>query len=146
MKKLLVIVTIILASYSFSNAQELGIRLGNVYGGNVAIDAIFATGEFNRVHADASFGGDGFAVDLIWDFLYRPLGGEPFNWYVGVGPYIVLGDPFWLGAVGEIGLEYHFNTAPIVIGADWRPAISIVKETDLHFNGFGLNIRYRFGE
>lgn len=145
MKKLLLVVTIILASYSFINAQELGIRLGDVSGGNVAIDAIFSTGQFNRVHADASFG-NGFAIDVIWDFIYRPIGDEPFNWYVGVGPYAVIGDPFWLGAVGEIGLEYRFNTVPIVIGADWRPSISIIETTDLHFNGFGLNIRYRFGE
>ncbi len=144
MRKLLLIALVIITSYSYGNAQELGVRLGDVSGGNVAIDAIFSTGQFNRVHADASFG-NGLAVDVIWDFLYRPIGDEPFNWYVGVGPYAVIGDPFWLGAVGEVGLEYRFNTVPIVIGADWRPSLSIVETTDLHFNGFGFNVRYRFG-
>jgi len=145
MKRFLAIMAFVIGFYSYNNAQEIGVRLGDVSGGNVAIDAIFSTGQFNRIHADVSFG-DGLAVDLIWDFIYRPLGEEPFLWYVGVGPYAVLGDPFWLGAAGEIGIEYRFETVPIIIGADWRPSLSIVEETDLHFNGFGVNVRYYFGE
>ncbi len=145
MKKLLLIVAVVIASYSFSNAQELGIRFGDVSGGNVAIDAIFGTGEFSRIHADVSFG-NGVGIDVLWDFLYRPLGGEAFNWYVGVGPYIQIADPFWLGVAGEIGLEYKFASVPISISGDWRPLISIIESTDFHAGGFGFNVRYVFGE
>ena len=144
MKKLFLIVAVIIASYSYSGAQELGVRFGDVSGGNVAIDGIFETGQFSRIHADVSFG-NGVGIDVLWDFLYRPLGGEAFNWYVGVGPYIQIDDPFWLGVVGEIGLEYRFNTVPIALGIDWRPALSVIESTDFHFNGFGFNVRYVFG-
>ena len=142
--KLLAVVAIVVGSAIGSNAQELGVRFGDISGGNVAIDALFSTGKFSRIHADVSFG-DGVGIDLIWDFLYRPLGGESFNWYAGVGPYFWIDDPFWMGVVGELGLEYRFNTIPISLSADWRPSFSIIDETDFHAGGFGFNVRYIFG-
>lgn len=142
MKKVLLFIAVIIASYSFSNAQEIGIRFGDVSAGNVAIDGIFSTGKFSRVHADVSFG-DGLGIDALWDFIYRPLGDETINWYAGVGPYIQIDDPFWLGVAGEIGLEYRFDAVPIALGVDWRPSLSIIETTDIYFGGFGFNIRYR---
>jgi hypothetical protein len=138
------ILLITLSGIGFANAQELGVRFGDVSGGNVAVDAVFSLAKYSRLHADVSFG-NGVGVDVLWDFLYRPLAGEAFNWYVGVGPYVRIDDPFWLGVVFEAGLEYRFNKIPIVIGADWRPAFSIIEETDFHWPGFGFNVRYVFG-
>lgn len=143
MKKLLIIV-IVITSFATANAQEVGLRFGYVSGGNVAIDGIFSTGDFSRIHGDLSFGNNGVGVDLLWDFLYRPLSGEAFNWYVGAGPYVFIGDNFHLGAVGEIGLEYHFNGVPIAIGADWRPRFQLIDETNFGADGFGLNVRWVF--
>jgi hypothetical protein len=145
MKKVLLVFAIAIASVTFGNAQELGVRFGDISGGNVAIDGLFSTGQCSRLLADLSIG-DGVGIDLLWDFLYRPLSDEAFNWYVGVGPYIQIDDPFWLGIAGEIGMEYRFNSVPIALGIDYRPSISIIEETDFHANGFGFNIRYRFGE
>lgn len=145
-KKLLFAAAIVLGCTSLSNAQEIGVRFGDVSAGNVAIDAIFSTGDFSRIHADISFGSGGVGIDALWDFLYRPLGDEAFYWYVGVGPYIWADDPFWLGAVGEVGLEYQFNSIPISLSLDWRPALSIVEVTKFHAGGFGLNVRYVFGQ
>ena len=89
--RLFVTLVLIVGGLLTTNAQELGLRFGDVSGGNVAIDAIFSTGEFNRLHADVSFG-NGVGADLLWDFFYRPLGGEAFNWYMGVGPYLGIFD------------------------------------------------------
>ena len=143
MKKLIVFLSITFAFISTSKSQELGIRFGDVTGENVGIDAVFQMGEFNRIHADLSFG-DGVGLDLLWDFIYRPLGGESLHWYAGVGPYAFLGSPFALGAVGEIGLEYKFKEIPLVIGTDWRPYFRLIDNTDLGVNSFGFNIRYVF--
>jgi len=143
MKKTLLITLISIAFLNSAGAQELGLRFGNVTAGNVAIDGIFSTGKFSRLHADLSFG-NGMGADLLWDFIYRPLGEEAFNWYVGAGPYMQIDDPFWFGVAGEIGLEYRFNEFPIALGLDWRPRLSIVEVTDLHVEGFGLNVRYVF--
>ena len=149
-QKLLFVTVILAGSVLVSNAQELGVRFGDVSGGNVAIDGIFSTGEFSRIHADVSFG-DGFGIDALWDFLYRPLGDEAFNWYMGVGPYLGVfdkgnedGTNFNFGAAFEIGLEYKFNSIPIALGLDYRPLLEIVDHTSFHAGGFGFNVRYVF--
>ncbi|WP_319500869.1 hypothetical protein [uncultured Draconibacterium sp.] len=160
MKKTLqrIVLTAILAvaGMFIGNAQELGVRFGDVSAGSVAIDGIFSTGEFNRLHADLSFG-DGVAADLLWDFLYRPLADEAFNWYMGVGPYLAILDEtvykngvkdretnFNLGAAFEIGLEYRFVNIPLALGLDYRPSLEIIDKTTFHGGGFGFNVRYVF--
>jgi hypothetical protein len=145
MKKLMFALFAIGISFS-SYSQELGIRFGNVAGGNVAVDGLFSTGKFSRVHANLAFGNNGFGVEGVWNFLYKPLGGEAFFWYVGVGASMrIEEDKFLLGPNGEIGLEYKFNTIPISLSGDWRPRFWIVENTDFDAGGFGFNIRYVFG-
>tara|TARA_R110001632_G_scaffold29662_13_gene78629 strand:+ start:8820 stop:9251 length:432 start_codon:yes stop_codon:yes gene_type:complete len=142
MKKLLLFMAFTFTIISTVKSQEIGLRFGDVTGGNVAIDAILPMGESNRVHANISFG-NGVGIDVLWDFIYKPLGDEALHWYAGVGPYTFLGSPFALGAVGEIGLEYRFKEIPIVIGADWRPYFRLIDNTDLGINSFGLNVRWK---
>ncbi|WP_339874939.1 outer membrane insertion C- signal [uncultured Algoriphagus sp.] len=134
-----------MAGLSQANAQELGIRFGNFSGNNVAVDGVFELGQFSRIHADVSFGNDGVGIDALWDFLYRPIGTSDFDYYIGAGPSLFLGDPFGLSAAGEIGVEYAFPDVPIAIGFDWRPTFRIVEETDFFVDVFGLNVRYVFG-
>ena len=145
MKKLVLALVLIAGTFSLTHAQEVGLRFGNLSAGNVAIDGVFSTGQFSRIHADVSFGGGGVGIDALWDFLYRPLGAEAFNWYVGAGPYTFIGDNFALGAVAEIGLEYRFNSVPLALGLDWRPYLEIIDNTSFGANGFGLNVRWVFG-
>ena len=121
-------------------SQEIGVRFGDIVGNNVAVDFVWGT-KSTRMHADVSFG-DGVGVELLFDFINKPLGGEAFYWYLGIGPFAWLGDPFKLGAVVEIGLEYRFKGVPIVIGADWRPSFEIIENTNFHADSFGLNIRW----
>lgn len=144
-RKFIAILVIGLITLTGANAQEIGLRFGDVTGGNIAIDGIFSTGDFSRLHADVSFG-DGLGIDVLWDFVYRPLGKEALNWYAGVGPYLQIADPFWLGAIGELGVDYQFESVPISLSVDWRPAVSIVEVTDFHPGGFGLNVRYVIGK
>jgi hypothetical protein len=144
MKKILVILVFVLATCSYSFGQELGVRFGDVTAGHVAVDAMFSAGKFSKIHADVSFG-SGVGVDALWDFLYKPLGGEAINLYLGAGPYVWIDDPFWLGLAAEAGLEYRFNSVPIAIGADWRPRLSLIETTDFHWEGFGVNVRFIFG-
>src|SRR6478735_10250021 len=144
MKKLLIVFAFI-AICSAAQAQELGVRFGDVLGNNVGVDALFSAGKFSRIHADVSFG-SGVGVEALWDFLYRPLGGEAFNWYAGAGVSMLIDDPFWLGASGELGLSYTFNNVPISLSADWRPTFYIIENTDFHAGGFGVNARFVFGK
>lgn len=140
MKNIILVFTLILSSAL--SAQEIGIRFGEVTGNNVAVDGVFDF-DGSRIHANVSFG-DGLGLDALYDFVYKPIGDEAINWYAGVGASSYIEDDFNLGVSGEIGLEYVFNNAPIVIGFDYRPTFWIIDDTDFEWGGFGLNIRYVF--
>ncbi len=144
--RLLAVFAIVISGVITSNAQEVGVRFGGTNGaGGAAVDAVFGLGQFSRIHADLGFYKGGVGIDAVWDFLYKPLGSEAFNWYLGVGPSLFIGDDFWLGASGEIGLEYRFETVPLALGLDWRPTFWILEETKFGADSFGLNFRYVFG-
>ncbi len=146
MKKLVITLIFAFTTVVFVNAQELGVRFGGTNGaGGAALDGVFGTGA-GRIHADLGFYNGGVGIDALWDFVYKPLGAEAFNWYLGAGPTTYIGDDFWLGLCGEIGLEYKFKSVPISIGADWRPTLWIVEETNFGADSFGLNVRFRFGK
>lgn len=141
---LFVLAIVFLATAQTAQAQELGLRFGNamVSRSSIAIDGVFAVGKFSRVHGDVVFG-NGVGVELLWDFIYKPIDKSAINWYVGVGPSLYLGNPFGLGAAGEIGVEYRFPDAPVAIGLDYRPTLVLI-ETTTWVNSFGFNVRYVF--
>jgi hypothetical protein len=139
MKTFLLTVLVILGLSQLNRAQEVGIRFGDAFGGNYAVDA-----RFSGLHADVSFG-DGVGLEVLWDLLYQGLGEKGFDWYVGAGLSTYLGDPFLLGVSGEVGLEYHFDF-PLAIGADWRPTFIVIDYTEFEGGWFGFNARYCFGK
>ena len=141
MKKIAVLLVIVFTTQL--NAQEIGLRFGEVTGNNIAIDGVFNF-EGSRIHANISFGDDGVGIDALYDFIYRPLGEEALNWYAGVGASTYIEDELNLGVSGELGLEYSFKKVPIVVGVDYRPTFWFVDDTDVKWDGFGVNIRYRF--
>jgi hypothetical protein len=142
MKRFALCILIIAMFTGFSRAQELGLRFGDIVGNNVAIDGVFGF-KGNRIHADVSFG-DGVGIEALADLIIKPIGGEAIYYYIGLGAYSWLGDPFQLGISSELGLEYRFNKIPIVLGLDWRPTLRVIDNTDLIFDRFGLNVRYVF--
>ena len=140
MKKILLTILVIIGLTQFTQAQEVGVRFGDAFGGHYAVDA-----RFSGLHADVSFGNSGVGLEVLWDLLYQGLGEKGFDWYVGAGLSSFLGDPFQLGITGEVGLEYHFDF-PIAIGADWRPSFIFIDHTDFEGGWFGFNVRYVFGK
>ncbi|MBC2844775.1 outer membrane insertion C- signal [Winogradskyella flava] len=137
----IIVLGLVLLLSTTINAQEIGVRFGEVTGNNIAVDGVF---EFDgsRIHANVSFG-DGLGLDALYDFIYESLEDELY-WYAGVGASTFIEDDFNLGVSGEIGLEYQFDSAPIVIGFDYRPTFWIIDDTSFKWDGFGVNVRYRF--
>ena len=142
MKKMILVFVVLMLFAGFTQAQEVGVRFGDIVGNNVAVDAVFDF-QGKRIHADVSFG-DGVGVEALYDFMMKPLEGEAFYYYIGAGVFTWLGDPFQLGVSGELGLEYRFNKVPIALGLDWRPSLRIINDTKLHFDRFGLNVSWVF--
>lgn len=125
-----------------SQAQELGLRFGHLNGNNVALDGIFSTGKYSRVHADVSFGDHGLGLDALWNPIYDDISDTDLKWYAGFGPSVYLGDDFRFGGAGEVGLEYAFSEVPITLGLDFRPYLFLVEVTEFRA-GFGFNARWR---
>jgi hypothetical protein len=108
----------------------------------VALDAIFSTGKYSRVHADVSFGNNGLGLDALWNPIYDDISDTNLKLYAGFGPSVYLADNFRLGAAGEVGIEYAFSEVPITLGLDYRPYLFLVEVTEFR-SGFGLNARWR---
>ena len=125
-----------------THAQELGLRFGHINGNDVALDGIFSTGEFSRVHGNLSFGQNGLGLDALWNPIYDDIPDTDFKWYAGFGPSVYLSDNFRLGAAGEVGVEYAFPEVPITLGLDFRPYLFLVEVTEFKA-GFGFNARWR---
>lgn len=144
MKKILFsLLLFILGTGITSQAQELGLRFGDVTGGTVAVDALFSIKNSNMIHADASFGNGGLGLDVLWDFVYMPLGDLPLTWYLGVGPSVFIADNPSVAGMAELGLSYKFR-APLSLSGDWRPTLTLVENTDINYGFFGVNLRYVF--
>ncbi len=122
-------------------AQEAGLRFGEMAGNNIAIDGVYNF-ENSRIHGDISFG-EGVGIDVIYDFVLKPItGAENLYYYLGIGITTLFHSDYELGGVGEAGIEYRFPNVPLTLSLDYRPAIIVVEKTDFHWNGFGLNLRY----
>ncbi len=143
MKKLLLTFCFITFISLTATSQEIGLRFGNFVGGNAAIDITLSKTESTRLHSILSVG-DGIGLSVIYNFIYKPIGDSGFLWYAGVGPYVLTEDPFSLGAVGEIGIEYQIDKGPFTVGVDWLPYFRLIDDTSFGTNTLGVNVRYRF--
>jgi len=138
----IVLVCLMFFAYHLS-AQEIGVRFGDMYGNNIAMDATIPI-KNNRIHATVSFGGN-VGVDAIYDFAVASIFRSPdLRYYAGVGLTTLFASEFKLGVMGEVGLEYGFPRTPLTVGLDYRPAIMVIEKMDFIYGNFGLNVRYRF--
>ena len=125
------------------SAQEIGIRFGDMYGNNIALEATMPI-KNKRIHTAVSFGSN-VGLDMIYDFAVESMFRSPdLRYYAGVGLTTLFASDFKLGVTGELGIEYGFPRTPLTVGLDYRPAIIIVEEMDFIYGNFGLNVRYRF--
>lgn len=142
MKKIILLFLLAFLCFQAGRAQEIGARFGNVVGNYAALDLAWAMNN-GRIHADVSFGNN-VGIEALYDFLFAPLGDESLYYYVGLGAYVWIGNPLGLGIPAEAGLEYRFESAPLALGIDWRPAFQILDNTTFYTNRFGFNIRFVF--
>nr|MBP9588273.1 hypothetical protein [Bacteroidales bacterium] len=91
MKKLFCVILIIAAGFMHAEllqaqrnygSYELGLRLGDTYGGSAAVDAMLPLAG-NRLHADLSFHHDGLILAGLYDWGFPIAPG--FIFYPGVG-------------------------------------------------------------
>lgn len=68
------------------------------------------------------------------------------GWCAGAGPYLAVGDNFWLGAHGILGLEFNIRVIPLEITLEYRPSLELIgpDEISLELIDFGGHIRWWF--
>ena len=168
MKKI-ILSSIMLIGLAFTTqAQDisknaLGLRLGNNSGFGGEISYQKALSSNNRLELDLGWrnrtdynknGYDYNAIKLagLYQWVWN-IDGD-FNWYAGVGgglgsfssKYNGVGNSgAFVFAAGDIGIEYGFEEAPILISLDFRPEIGgHGYYTNNYGSDIALGLRYKF--
>jgi hypothetical protein len=161
MKKTLFIVGLLFATAFSINAQSIsenaiGLRLGDNSGFGGEISYQRALGDNNRLEIDLGLKDnknyDGFKATGIYQWVWNIDGG--FNWYAGVGGGLGnysgkdsndnYSDTF-IFAAGDIGIEYNFPNAPILLSLDLRPEFGFGDDNFNDYdNDIAFGVRYQF--
>ena len=160
MKKVLLILFAVIGFGFAASAQNnaIGVRLS---GGDqwycAEISYQQSIGATHRIEADL-----GYRVDDYYDIGYLFLTGvyqlhfdipavKNLGWYFGFGPRVELfyyDKSFYfsggVGAVGQIGMDYHFDAIPLQLSMDFRPCLYLIPYNVFQWGDFALSIRYTF--
>ncbi|WP_299670677.1 hypothetical protein [uncultured Polaribacter sp.] len=160
MKKTFLIIGLLVAGAFSANAQSIsknaiGLRLGDNDGFGGEISYQRALGDNNRLEIDLGLRDnnnyDGFKATGIYQWVWNIDGG--FNWYAGVGGglgnYSSKNDnsdfsETFVFAAGDIGIEYNFPSAPILLSLDLRPEYGFGSNFNDYDNDIAFSIRYQF--
>lgn len=133
--------------------NALGLRLGDNDGFGGEISYQRGLSDNNRLELDLGWRNsndvDAFKLTGIYQWVWNIDGG--FNWYAGVGGGIgswsnndLNNDGTFVFAAGDVGIEYNFSEAPIMLSLDARPEFGFSDyNDDLGFD-IALGIRYKF--
>jgi hypothetical protein len=96
-----------------------------------------------------AYGGDGTLAMALSALVEMPALHEDDDievaWCVGAGPFMAVGDQFWLGAHAVIGLELNLRVIPLEFTIEYRPSFEIVgPDNGLELVDFGGHLRWWF--
>ena len=161
MKKIILSAIMLMGLAFTAQAQDisknaLGLRLGDNDGFGAEVSYQRGLSDNNRLELDLGWrnSNDVDAIKLagLYQWVWNIDGG--FNWYAGVGAglgtwsynkYNVKDDGTFVFAAGDIGIEYSFEQAPILLSLDFRPEFG---SSNYYDNSYGsdiaLSVRYKF--
>lgn len=152
MKKLLLVLIAVVGMSFAANAQSaLGIRAGGGQGFGAELSYQQALGGFNRLEFDLGYHNVQEIAHLGLIAVYQAhfnFNAKGLGWYLGIGGRADLitkpETKFWVGAVGQAGLDYYFQSIPLQLSLDIRPCFYLVPSTEFHWGDIALGIRYVF--
>ncbi|MEF9986574.1 MAG: hypothetical protein RSC28_00225 [Bacteroidales bacterium] len=130
------------------NKNAIGIRAG--WGVEASYQRYMAPS--SRIEATVGLNRYGFDVAGTYQWLFdiNTNASGQFKWYAGAG----LGTGSWsnkhydkgfsIGILGQAGIEYAFNSVPLLLSLDYRPGIYFAPETHFDWTGFAIGIKYSF--
>ena len=157
MKKIILLSFMLIGLAFTTQAQDisknaLGLRIGDNsgFGGEVSYQKALSSN--NRLEFDLGWRNsnniDALKIAGLYQWVWNIDGA--FNWYAGVGAGLgsysannVSGT--FAFAAGDIGIEYGFEEAPILISLDFRPEIGGHGYYDNNYGSdIALGLRYKF--
>ena len=132
--------------------NALGLRIGDNSGLGAEISYQKALSGNNRLELDLGWRNskdvDAFKLAGIYQWVWNIDGA--FNWYAGAGAGLgsysannVSGTFAYVA--GDVGIEYGFEEAPILISLDFRPEIGGHGYYDNNYGSdIALGLRYKF--
>jgi hypothetical protein len=130
----------------------LGLRVG-LYNG---LTAKHFLGEKSALEGIISMRWKGIGITGLYELHNSLFNADGLKWYVGGGAHVGFynGDHTeWgtpetkyrvMGLDGILGLEYSFNSFPISLSIDWKPAFNIVGYRGIWADEFALAMCYTF--
>jgi opacity protein-like surface antigen len=155
MKRILLIAALLVASLTAATAQTgngyknaIGIR--GAYGAEVSYQRYIAPA--NRLEGTLGINRYGFSAEVLHQWMFEIPANSPgvWQWYAGAGAGFGawsnkdFKSGFSLGVQGQIGIEYSFAKAPLVMSIDYRPGVYLIPESVVDWTGLALGIRYCF--
>lgn len=158
MKKIILSAIMLMGLAFTTQAQDisknaLGLRLGDNDGFGGELSYQRGLSDNNRLELDLGWRNskntDAFKLTGIYQWVWNIDGN--FNWYAGVGGGLgswsnndINNDGTFVFAAGDVGIEYSFDEAPIMLSLDARPEFGFSDyNDDLGFD-IALSIRYKF--
>lgn len=160
MKKIILSAIMLIGLAFTTQAQEisknaLGLRLGdnNGFGGEISYQR--GLSDNNRLELDLGWRNsenvDAFKLTGIYQWVWNIDGN--FNWYAGFGGGLgswsynqnsLKDSGTFAFAAGDIGIEYGFDEAPILLSLDYRPEFGFSDYNKNYNSDVALSIRYKF--
>ncbi|SHG61214.1 hypothetical protein SAMN05443549_105116 [Flavobacterium fluvii] len=159
MKKIILSAIMLMGLTFAAEAQHiaknaLGLRLGDNDGFGVEISYQRGLSQKNRLELDLGWRNsneiDAFKLAGLYQWVWNIDGG--FNWYAGVGGGLGSwrdnnydDNGTFVFAAGDIGIEYSFQDAPILLSLDYRPEFGSNGYNEDNYNGdIALGVRFKF--
>ncbi len=161
MRKIMMLIAVLMISFTAMNAQDvksdlknatkfekgtnaIGLRLGGL---STEITYQKFLSNSSRLEADLGFlYTNGFNLALAYQIVKPFSIGDldSFNWFVGAGPELgFASSKLLLGVFVQGGVGYNFDF-PLSLSLDWRPTFRITPATDFYATGIAVSARYRF--
>ena len=148
MKKFLLLVAMAFA-FNTGFAQDynwgVGIRAGGTAYGFAAKHKMDAGRAIEGILSVPYYGG--FTLTGLYE-KHVPVISDGFSLFYGggahIGTYGSEADRFRLGIDAVVGLEFKLPEVPLAFAIDYKPALDIISDVDIHFIDFGFSIRYVF--
>jgi hypothetical protein len=157
MKKTIVSAVMLMGLAFTAQAQDIaknaiGLRLGDNKGFGGEISYQRGLSKNNRFEADLGWRNskdvDAFKLTGLYQWVWEI--DNNFNWYAGVGAGLgsystPQNNGTFAYVAGDIGIEYGFEQAPILLSLDFRPEFGgNGYYTNNYGSDIGLGIKYKF--